>query len=199
MENEVWIAKTSWLCQKNVTKAYETMVVYVTKSADAAKLSEGQCFNLDGEPAFARRFKLRREPMQSFRRLSFGQKALSYTKSRFSAGVLSQATATISAKQRKLDVQYAASPQNCSAASVVLSIQLMLLKTLQVLQLNMQKQREVRHSVMNETGLEEYAAPLISEPHVFEMDEKARTRIMRHQSWMAGGAKHTLDAQICRV
>lgn len=48
--------------------------------------------------------------MQSYRCLSFGQKALSYTKSRFLAGVLSQATATIGDKQRKLDVQYAATP-----------------------------------------------------------------------------------------
>lgn len=70
-------------------------------------------------------------------------------------------------------------------------------KTLQVLQLNMQKQREC--SVMNATGLEEYAALLISEPCVFEMDEKTRTRTMGHHSWTVGGAKPASDAQRCRV
>lgn len=58
-------------------------------------------------------------------------------------------------------------------------------KTLQVLQLNMQKQRDVQHSVMNDTGLKEYAALVISEPYIFEMDGKVRTSPMGHQSWTA--------------
>jgi hypothetical protein len=69
--------------------------------------------------------------------------------------MLSQATATMAVKQRKLDVRYAAGSTNRPAASVVLSTQPMMSKTMQVLQLNMQKQRDVQHSEMRGTGLKE--------------------------------------------
>ena len=93
--------------------------------------------------------------MQSFRFLSPEQKALPCTNSRFVAGVLSQATVTVTVKQRKLDMQYAVRPKNRPAASVVLTVQLMVSKTLQVLQVNVQKQREVQHNETNDTGLKE--------------------------------------------
>lgn len=79
-ENEVKIAKISWLSRKDIQKVYGSMVVYVTKRADAARLLEGQCFIVDGEPAFTRVFEPRRGPMQCFRCLSLGHKALSCTK-----------------------------------------------------------------------------------------------------------------------
>jgi hypothetical protein len=40
-ENDVKIAKLSWLSRKDSPKAYGSMVVYVTKRADAARLLEG--------------------------------------------------------------------------------------------------------------------------------------------------------------
>ena len=58
-------------------------------------------------------------------------------------------------------------------------------KQMQILQLNMQKRREVQHSVMNDSNLEEYTALAISEPYVFEMDGKVRTSPMGHQTWTA--------------
>ena len=58
-------------------------------------------------------------------------------------------------------------------------------KSMQALQLNMQKRREVSHSVMNDERLKEYAALVISEPYVFEMEGKVRTSRMGHQSWTA--------------
>jgi hypothetical protein len=79
-ENEVRIAKISWLSRKDVQKAYGSMVVYVTKRADAARLLEGQYFIVDGESAFTRVFEPRRGPMQCFRCLSLGHKAFSCTK-----------------------------------------------------------------------------------------------------------------------
>jgi hypothetical protein len=79
-ENEVRIAKISWLSRKDVQKAYGSMVVYVTKRADAARLLEGQYFIVDGESAFTRVFEPRRGPMQCFRCLSLGHKAVSCTK-----------------------------------------------------------------------------------------------------------------------
>lgn len=56
---------------------------------------------------------------------------------------------------------------------------------MQVLQLNMQKRREVQHSVMNNVNLKEFAALVISEPYVFEMDGKVSTSPVGHQGWTA--------------
>jgi hypothetical protein len=58
-------------------------------------------------------------------------------------------------------------------------------KPMQILQLNTQKRREVQHSVMNDVRLKEYAAPVVSEPYVFEMEGKVRTSPMGHQGWTA--------------
>jgi hypothetical protein len=58
-------------------------------------------------------------------------------------------------------------------------------RSMKFLQLNLQKQRNVQHSVMNDTNLKEYAALIISEPYVIEMNGKVRTSRMGHQSWTA--------------
>jgi hypothetical protein len=79
-ENEVSIAKISWLSRKDLPKAYGSMVVYVTKRADAVRLLEGRYFIVDGESAFTRVFEPRRGPMQCYRCLSLGHKAFSCTK-----------------------------------------------------------------------------------------------------------------------
>lgn len=79
-ENEVRIAKISWLTRKGLPKAYGSMVVYVTERADAARLLKSQYFIVEGESAFTRVFEPRRGPMQCFRCLGLGHKALSCTK-----------------------------------------------------------------------------------------------------------------------
>jgi hypothetical protein len=79
-ENEVRIAKVSWISRKDLPKAYGSMVVYVTKRSDAARLLEGQYFNVDGESAFTRIFEPRRGPTQCFKCLGLGHKAFSCTK-----------------------------------------------------------------------------------------------------------------------
>jgi len=53
------------------------------------------------------------------------------------------------------------------------------------LQLNVQKQRNVQHSVMNDVSLKDYVALVISEPHVAEMNGKVITSPIGHQSWTA--------------
>ncbi|KAI7705111.1 hypothetical protein KC353_g13078 [Hortaea werneckii] len=167
-ENEVKIAKLSWLSRKDSPKAYGSMVVYVTKRADAARLLEGQYFNVDGESAFTR-----------------ATKPFCARKRRPAAGVLSQAIATVSVKQRTPGVPYATAPTNRPAVSVVSSTQQPMCKPMQFLQLNMQKRREVQHSVMNDLSLKDYTALAISEPYVFEMDGKVRTSPMGHPRWTA--------------
>jgi hypothetical protein len=64
-ENDVKIAKLSWLSRKDSPKAYRSMVVYVTKRADAARLLEGQYFDVDGESAFTRVLEPSHGPTQS--------------------------------------------------------------------------------------------------------------------------------------
>jgi hypothetical protein len=58
-------------------------------------------------------------------------------------------------------------------------------RSVRFLQLNVQKRRNVQHSVMNDVNLKEYAALVISEPYVLEMDGKVTTSPMGHQGWMA--------------
>jgi hypothetical protein len=78
-ENDVKIAKLSLLSRRDSPKAYGSMVVYVTERADAARLLEGQYFDVDGESAF-RVFDLMHGPMQCFKCLGLGQKAFSCTR-----------------------------------------------------------------------------------------------------------------------
>lgn len=66
-ENDVKIAKMTWLSRRDLLKAYSSMVMYVTKRADAARLLEVQYFIVDGESALARVFEPRRGPVQCFR------------------------------------------------------------------------------------------------------------------------------------
>ena len=47
-ENDVKIAKLSWLSRKDSPKACGSPVVHVTKRADAARLLEGQYFDVHG-------------------------------------------------------------------------------------------------------------------------------------------------------
>jgi hypothetical protein len=79
-ENDVKIAKVSWLSRKDSLKAYASMVVYVTKRADAARLLEGLYFNVYGESAYTRVFEPRRGPMQCYKCQGLGHKAFSCAK-----------------------------------------------------------------------------------------------------------------------
>jgi hypothetical protein len=79
-ENDVKVAKLLWLSRKDSPKAYGSMVVYMTKRADAARLLEGQYFDVDGESAFAQVFEPRHGPMQCFKCLGLGHKAFSCTR-----------------------------------------------------------------------------------------------------------------------
>jgi hypothetical protein len=63
------------------------------------------------------------------------------------------------------------------------SIRRLMSRSLRFLQLNEQKRQNVQHSVMNDVNLKEYAALMISEPYVFEMDGKVTTSPMGHQGW----------------
>lgn len=76
-------------------------------------------------------------------------------------------------------------PTNHPAATVVLYTHRLMYKPMEVLQLNMQIRREVQHSVIEDPGLKEYTAAVVSEPYIFEMDGKVRISPMGHQGWTA--------------
>jgi hypothetical protein len=48
-ENEVSIGKIAWLSRRDSGKVYGSMVVYVTKRSDAARLLRDQYFHVAGE------------------------------------------------------------------------------------------------------------------------------------------------------
>lgn len=79
-ENEVNIAKISWLSKKDTSKAYGSMVVYVTKRAEAEKLLNEQDFHVAGESAYTRIFAPRPNLHQSYNCQEIGHKAHSCLK-----------------------------------------------------------------------------------------------------------------------
>lgn len=74
-ENGVKIAKIVWLSKKDTTKAYGSLVVYLTKGSDAMKLLHGQYFDLNGESAFTTIFEQRIKPIQCYNCQEIGHKA----------------------------------------------------------------------------------------------------------------------------
>jgi hypothetical protein len=53
-------------------------------------------------------------------------------------------------------------------------------RSLRFLQLNVKKQQNVQHSVINDMNLKGYAALVISESHVLEIDRKVMTSLIGH-------------------
>lgn len=79
-ENDVHIAKIGWLSRKDTGKAYGSMVVYVTKGSEAARLLQDQYFHVAGESAYTRVFEPRYGPQKCYRCQEMGHKAYSCTK-----------------------------------------------------------------------------------------------------------------------
>ncbi|PHH85351.1 hypothetical protein CDD83_550 [Cordyceps sp. RAO-2017] len=79
-ENNLTIAKISWLSKRETGKAYGSMVVYVTKGSDERRLLDGQYFDLAGELACTNVFERRNGPVQCFNCQGMGRKAFSCKK-----------------------------------------------------------------------------------------------------------------------
>ncbi len=79
-ENEIKIAKIRWLSRPDTNKAYGSMVVYVTKGDDAAKLLQGQYFIVVGESANTNVFEARPSPVQCYNCQEMGHKAFACSK-----------------------------------------------------------------------------------------------------------------------
>jgi hypothetical protein len=81
-ENNVTIAKISWLSKRDSGKAYGSMVIYVTKGSDAKRLLNGMYFDLAGESAYTNVFERRVGPVQCYNCQELGHKAFSCKKPR---------------------------------------------------------------------------------------------------------------------
>ncbi|KJZ70544.1 hypothetical protein HIM_10088 [Hirsutella minnesotensis 3608] len=79
-ENNVTIAKITWLSNRGKAKAYGSMVIYVTKESDAQRLLDGVWFDLAGESACTNVFERRLGPIQCFNCQEIGHKAFSCKK-----------------------------------------------------------------------------------------------------------------------
>jgi hypothetical protein len=79
-ENEVSIAKMVWLSRKDTAKQYGTMVVYVTRGSDAARLLQGQYFHIAGESAYTRVYEVRKGPTQCYNCQEMNHKAFACTR-----------------------------------------------------------------------------------------------------------------------
>lgn len=81
-ENETTVAKVSWLSRKDVPKAYGSMVVYLTKAADAQKVLEEGYFHAGGESGRTAIFERRHRPEVCYNCQEVGHKAFKCTKPR---------------------------------------------------------------------------------------------------------------------
>ena len=66
MENETQVAKVAWLSNRDVAKAYGSMVVYLTKGSDARRLLQEGFFHAGGESGYTKAFERRERPKQCY-------------------------------------------------------------------------------------------------------------------------------------
>lgn len=74
-ENEATVAKIAWLSRKESTKAYGSMVVYLTKGTDARRLLADGFFHAGGESGVTSAFEYRPRPTQCYNCQELGHKA----------------------------------------------------------------------------------------------------------------------------
>ncbi len=75
VENETTVAKIAWLSNKEVPKAYGSMLVYVTKASDARRLLTEGFFHAGGESGTTSTFEHRPRPEQCYNCQEMGHKA----------------------------------------------------------------------------------------------------------------------------
>ncbi|EAQ84299.1 hypothetical protein CHGG_10703 [Chaetomium globosum CBS 148.51] len=158
-ENDVNIAKIAWLSRKDTSKAYGSMVVYVTKGSEARRLLDGRYFHLAGESAYTTVFAPREGPIQCYRCQEIGHKGLRLQKA---------------AKMRKVCGTGSLTHKTCQFRGP---------ETLKILQLNVRKRREVQQSLLNDEGLKDFAVLAISEPYARLIEGSVTTVPMSHHNW----------------
>ncbi|KAJ6437600.1 reverse transcriptase [Purpureocillium lavendulum] len=154
-ENNVTIAKISWLSKKDCGKAYGSMVIYVTKGSDAKRLLDGTYFDLAGESAYTNVFEPRVGPVQCYNCQELGHKAFSCKKPRACGRFQTAEYATRQGMHRDL----------------------------RIFQLNVRKRDTVQLGVMNDVDLRDYAVLSLTEPYARLVDGAVVTAPTSHSNW----------------
>jgi hypothetical protein len=66
-ENDIQVAKLAWLSNREVPKAYGSMVVYLSKRSDAQRLLNEGFFSARGESGYTKVFERRERPKQCYK------------------------------------------------------------------------------------------------------------------------------------
>ncbi len=182
-ENDVHIAKIAWLSRKDIGKAYGSMVVYVTKGSEAARLLQDQYFHFAGESAYTRPFEPRYRPQQCYRCQELGHKAFTCTKLKDAQSALKQDTTIANVKRSLPNALHVGGHMNRLVGIAEYFTLPAMNRTLQVLQLNVRKQRTVQHSLMNGPQLKDFGVLVLSEPYAWTTDNTVVTVPMGHPNW----------------
>ncbi|OWT42387.1 reverse transcriptase [Pochonia chlamydosporia 170] len=169
-ENNVNIAKISWLSKREAGKAYGSMVVYVTKGGDARKLLDNHYFDLAGESAKTNVFELRTGPAQCYKCQEIGHKRFTCKKPE------------VCGRCARPGHHH----KECHAVEP---------KAFRMLQLNVRKQEPVQLSLMNDPDLKEYAVLAVSEPYARTIDGKVFTAPLGYSNWTRIIPTHTEDTK----
>ena len=78
--NDVQVAKVAWLSKRDTPKAYGSMVVYLTKAADARRVLQDRFFYVGDESGSTERFERRFRPEQCYNCQEIGHKAFQCNK-----------------------------------------------------------------------------------------------------------------------
>ncbi|EAQ91505.1 hypothetical protein CHGG_03440 [Chaetomium globosum CBS 148.51] len=157
-ENDVNIAKIAWLSRKDTSKAYGSMVVYVTKGSEARRLLDGRYFHLAGESAYTTVFAPREGPIQCYRCQEIGHKAFACKK-----------------------------PQRCGRCAEQghhhKTCQSVVLKCVLCRGPHESFSKNCRQSLLNDEGLKDFAVLAISEPYARLIEGSVTTVPMSHHNW----------------
>ncbi|KJZ69825.1 hypothetical protein HIM_10778 [Hirsutella minnesotensis 3608] len=171
-ENNVSIAKVSWLSNRQSGKAYGSMVVYVTKESDARRLLDGHYFDLAGESAITNVFERRVGPVQCYNCQAIGHKSFQCPD-----------TSAKSVRRQNRNACPAAGRTSRSVETVGCGTHAAMSKTLSILQLNVRKREPVQQSLMNDDALKDYGVLAVAEPYAKLVEDKVVTSPMWHRNW----------------
>ncbi|KAJ5117317.1 hypothetical protein N7448_010949 [Penicillium atrosanguineum] len=162
-ENEATVAKIAWLSRKDNAKAYGSMVVYLTKGADARRVIADGFFHAGGESGVTSIFEYRPRPMQCYNCQEIGHKA-------FQCKNVQRCAKCAAKGHRHTEIVGNSTHYNMN-------------KTVRIIQLNVRKQGAVHDSLMNDEETRDAVAIAIQEPQARRIQGRLLTTPIGHHKW----------------